>query len=74
MLTNAESLDLVYRGFSTVYKDSFDKAPSHYAKIAMTMPSSARDETYGWIGQFPNLREWIGPRMCRTWRPAPLPS
>lgn len=66
MLTNTESLDLVYRGFSTVYKDSFDKAPSHYAKIAMTMPSSARDETYGWIGHFPNLREWIGPRHVQN--------
>ena len=66
MLTNTESLDLVYRGFSTVYKDSFDKAPSHYAKIAMTMPSAARDETYGWIGQFPNLREWIGPRHVQN--------
>jgi phage major head subunit gpT-like protein len=28
----------------------------------MTVPSAARDEQYGWLGQFPNLREWIGPR------------
>jgi phage major head subunit gpT-like protein len=28
----------------------------------MTVPSAARDEQYGWMGQFPNLREWIGPR------------
>lgn len=26
----------------------------------MTIPSSARDETYGWLGQFPQLREWLG--------------
>ena len=66
MLTNSANLDLVYKGFSTVYRDSYDKAPSHFDKIAMTMPSSARDETYGWIGQFPNLREWIGPRHVQN--------
>ena len=66
MLINTQNLDLVFSGFSTVYRDSFDKAPSHYSKIAITMPSSARDETYGWIGQFPNLREWIGPRHVQN--------
>ena len=66
MLTNADNLDLVYRGFSTDYKDCFDKAPSYYAKIAMTMPRTAQDETYGWIGQFQNLREWIGPRHVQN--------
>lgn len=25
----------------------------------MTVPSSSRDETYSWLGQFPRLREWI---------------
>lgn len=28
----------------------------------ITGPSSSRDETYGWLGNFPQLREWIGPR------------
>lgn len=28
----------------------------------MTVPSTGRDETYGWLGQFPQLREWIGQR------------
>lgn len=62
MLLNDESLDLVFKGFQAKYRDSFDKAPSHWDKVAMKMPSVGRDETYGWIGSFPNLREWIGPR------------
>ncbi|WP_323042478.1 Mu-like prophage major head subunit gpT family protein [Gemmobacter sp.] len=28
----------------------------------MQVPSTAESETYGWIGQFPQLREWVGPR------------
>lgn len=32
----------------------------------MTVPSSARDESYGWLGQFPQLREWLdGERVVR---------
>lgn len=26
----------------------------------MVVPSSAREETYGWLGQFSQLREWLG--------------
>ena len=62
MLINAENIDFTFRGFKTVYSDAFDAAISHAGKVAMTVPSSAREEQYGWMGQFPNLREWIGPR------------
>lgn len=62
MIINEQTLDLAFRGFKTLYSDAFDAAPSHKDKIAMTVPSSSRDETYGWLGQFPQLREWIGPR------------
>lgn len=63
MLINAHTLDLAFRGFKTVYSDAFDAAPSHKGEVAMTVASSSRDETYGWLGQFPQLREWIGPRV-----------
>ncbi len=62
MLINGNALDLVFKGFKTVYTDAFMNAPVHWDKIAMTVPSASRDETYGWLGNFPQLREWIGPR------------
>jgi phage major head subunit gpT-like protein len=30
------------------------------------LPSTGSDETYGWLGQFPQLRDWIGPRHVRN--------
>lgn len=66
MIINAQNLDLVFRGFSARYRDSYVKAPVYGDKIAMTMPSEAREETYSWFGQFPNLREWIGPRVVQN--------
>lgn len=66
MLVNEQNLDLVFRGFKTVYSDAYLQAKAHKDKIAMTVASSSRDETYGWLGQFPQLREWIGPRHVHS--------
>lgn len=66
MIINSETLDLAFRGFKTVYTDAFEAAPAFKDRIAMTVPSTSRDETYGWLGQFPQLREWIGPRHVKN--------
>lgn len=62
MIINSQNLNLVFSGFQAKYTDAHLAAPSYADKIAMTVPSSSRDETYSWLGQFPRLREWIGPR------------
>uniref|UniRef100_UPI00386E73C9 Mu-like prophage major head subunit gpT family protein n=1 Tax=Tabrizicola sp. TaxID=2005166 RepID=UPI00386E73C9 len=35
-------------------------------QIVMTVPSASRDETYGWLGSFPSMREWLGPRNVKN--------
>ena len=32
----------------------------------MVVPSSTAEEQYGWLGQFPGMREWIGPRIIKN--------
>lgn len=59
MIANSENVDLAFRGFKTLYTTAYAAAPVYYDKIAMTVPSSARNEAYGWLGQFPQLREWL---------------
>ncbi len=66
MIINSENLALAFKGFKTVYSEAFLEAPSHADKIAMTVPSASRDETYGWLGMFPQLREWIGQRQVNS--------
>ena len=68
MLTDTANLDLVYKGFKAVYSDAYLEAPAHSDKIVMKVGSAGADETYGWIGNFPSLREWIGPRVARDAR------
>ena len=60
MIVNSQYLDLAYRGFKTVCTDACNTAPTTWDKIAMTVPSGVREETYGWLGQFPQMREWLG--------------
>lgn len=59
MIVNAATLDAAFIGFKTIYTDAYTKAPVAWDKIAMTVHSAAREDTYGWLGQFPQLREWV---------------
>jgi phage major head subunit gpT-like protein len=36
-----------------------------YKKLASIIPSNTNSNTYGWLGQFPQLREWVGSRVVR---------
>ena len=36
-----------------------------YTKIATIVTSNTASNTYGWLGDFPHIREWIGERVVR---------
>ena len=66
MLVNPENIALAFKGFKSIYTDAYSQAPQQMGKVAMTIPSGTRDETYGWLGQFPQLREWLnGERVVK---------
>lgn len=66
MIVSNDSLALTYKGFKTVFTDAFMEAPNNAEKIVMSVPSAGRDETYGWLGQFPAMREWVGQRQVKN--------
>lgn len=53
-------------GFQKNFQDAITDTPTNYAKIATVVPSSSASNTYGWLGQFPTLTEWIGPRVAKN--------
>jgi phage major head subunit gpT-like protein len=59
------SVDALFTGFKASYKKGFEGAPSHYEKLSMLMPSTAREETYAFLSSFPQFREWIGDRHIK---------
>jgi phage major head subunit gpT-like protein len=52
-------------GMSSIFQSSLRDTPTHWAKIATLVPSSTSSNTYGWLGQFPKLREWVGSRVVK---------
>ena len=66
MLVNRSSLDAIFTGFNTLFNGAFSGADTYCKKVAMVVPSSGRDETYGWMNQRSGMREWIGPRVVKN--------
>ncbi len=66
MLVNAANLDGLRVGFKTSFQRGLGMAPSLYTRVATVVPSSAREEKYGWLGKLPKLREWIGARAVQN--------
>jgi phage major head subunit gpT-like protein len=63
VIINSANLRTLYTGFSTAYQGAFAAAPRLYERVATTVPSTTAQNEYGWLGSFPKVREWIGPRV-----------
>ena len=66
MLINQQNLGAIMTGFRTLYESGMASAPSVYKQLSMIVPSATRELTYGWLGQFPGVREWGGDRIINN--------
>lgn len=60
---NSQTLDTLRVGFKSLYDAAYAATPTFHEKVAMSVPSNARAEKYGWLGDLPGLREWLGDRV-----------
>ena len=60
-------LSALTTGFRKEYQSAFDAAMPEvqYTKLATVVPSTTKSNTYGWLGDFPDYREWIGDRVIK---------
>lgn len=63
MIINSVSLDAIRVGFSAEFQKGLGQAPSQWETIATRFPSTTAKNTYGWLGDVPGMRKWIGPRQ-----------
>ncbi|PJN95281.1 head protein [Amaricoccus sp. HAR-UPW-R2A-40] len=49
------------------YSDAYAaaRAESVFQRVATVVPSTSASNTYEWLGDFPELREWVGDRVAR---------
>lgn len=52
-------------GFSKAFQDALTNTPTDWERIATRVPSTSASNTYGWLNQFPKLREWVGDRVVK---------
>ena len=65
MLITDRSLDALFTGYKTLFNQGKQKAQTSWQQIATKVPSSSTSNTYGWLGQFPAFREWVGERVLK---------
>lgn len=66
MLINTENLAGIFKGFRLLFKQFFDGKSSFWEKLATKVTSSTGSETYGWLLNIPQMREWIGDREIKN--------
>ena len=66
MLINAANIASLFQGYNASFNKGLQAAPSRYKDVAMVIPSATLETTYGWLGQFPRLREWLGDRVIKN--------
>lgn len=66
MIVNRANLDRLYTGFKTAFSQGLDQAAPQWQRVATRMPSSTREEKYGWLGKVPGMREWLGDRVVQN--------
>lgn len=55
-------LEAANKGFKTSFQRGFSGVTALYTSLCTVVPSSGAEETYGWLGDIPKMREWIGDR------------
>ncbi len=66
MIVNQANLHGLTVSYSTAFNKSFDTVAPNYQKVATVVPSSTGEQDYKWLGQIPEMREWIGEREVQS--------
>lgn len=67
MIVTAAAVTALQVGFKKSFQDAFNatRPNSDYTKVATVITSTSKSETYGWLGKFPKMREWVGDRVIK---------
>ncbi|MDX1755881.1 MAG: Mu-like prophage major head subunit gpT family protein [Marinobacter sp.] len=66
MIINQSNLKTLFTAYKAAFNRGFRDVDAYWSKVATLVPSSTGTEEYGWLGQFPKLREWIGDRHIKN--------
>jgi len=62
MQITPQNLNIVFNAFNAAFQRGLGQAPSQWSVVATRMPSTTKQEIYGWLGKIPGVRKWLGDR------------
>ena len=67
MMVTAAALTALQVGFKKNFQDAYSaiRPEADFTKVATVIQSTSKSETYGWLGKFPKMREWVGARVIK---------
>lgn len=66
MIVNKSNIESLFIGLKTIFNNAYAGAPSTWEKIATLVPSTASQEDYGWLANFPRMRKWVGDKVLKN--------
>lgn len=63
MLITTEQMQALTTGFRADFEAGKSMVASQFTELSTSIPSTSATNTYGWLGEFPNMREWVGDRV-----------
>ena len=65
MIITTAALLALRTAYSSLFQTALAGAESVKDKVATTVPSTTASNTFGWLGQWPGFREWVGDRVFK---------
>ncbi len=62
---NNTTLTALNTAFKKIFNDALVNVKPEYERIATVVTSNTASNTYGWLGEMPELREWVGERQIK---------
>lgn len=66
MLLNSQNLRTLGIGFNASFQRGITMTETQWSRVATRVPSMTAKNEYGWLGQIPNVREWLGDRVAQA--------
>ena len=65
MIITPASISALFTGYKKQYQDAFNAHKPAWPRIATPVPSTTKSNTYGWLGEWPTFRKWVGDRQFK---------
>lgn len=65
-IVNSATLTALRTGFNLNFENGKTKAAPQFSAIATVIRSTTKSNTYGFLGQWPGFREWVGDRSLKS--------